>query len=213
MSHGRGGVFLRDDHGVDADDFGHRWASAWGDCRPIGYELRGCLASRWVRFHSLPGSQRYAESEEKYTEILRRHAVVIADLLHEDGERDDADLLIVTASWSTGQHRTVREAEVAELTPEARFWTRILTDDSEPEEPVWTHLWVSVSKLPDPHLLALFRLVADDVAGGVIVTSPAMHWLYHPYDGGADVIAASGEQRDRLRRRYAEWLSAQPSGL
>jgi hypothetical protein len=88
-----------------------------------------------------------------------------------------------------------------------------LTDDSEPEEPAWTHLWVSGSRLSDPQLPALFRLVADDVTGGVIVTSPAMHWLYHPYDGGADVIAASSEHRDRLRHRYAEWLSAQPSGL
>jgi hypothetical protein len=88
-----------------------------------------------------------------------------------------------------------------------------LTDDSEPEEPAWKHLWVSVSKLSEPHLPALFRLVADDVAGGVIVTSPAMYWLYDPYDGGADVIAASSEQRDGHRHRHAEWLSAQPSGL
>jgi hypothetical protein len=60
---------------VDAhvDDFGRRWASAWGDCKPISYQLRGCLADQWVRFHSLPESQRYAESEEQYTEILYRH--------------------------------------------------------------------------------------------------------------------------------------------
>ena len=198
---------------VDVDDFGRRWTAAWGDCRPISYELRGCLADRWVRFHSLPGSQRYGESEEQYTEILRRHVTVIADLLQEDGEQDDAELLVVTASWSTGQARTAREAEVAELTHGARFWTSILTDDSEPEESTWTHLWASVSKLSDSHMPALFRLVADDVTGGIIVTSPTLQWLYAPYDGGADVIAASSEQRDRLRRRYAEWLSAHPSGL
>ena len=29
----------------------------------------------------------------------------------------------------------------------------------------------------------------------------------------AGVIAASSEQRDGLRHRYAEWLSVQPSGL
>jgi hypothetical protein len=204
---------LPDDHSVDVDDFGRRWASAWGDCRPISYELRGCLADRWVRFHSLPESQRYAESEEQYTEILDRHATVIADLLHEGGGHEGADLLVITASWSTGPIRTPRETAVAALTPGARFWTSVLSDDSEPEQPTWTHLWVSVSRLSDPHLPALFRLVADYLTAGVIITSPAMHWLYHPYDGGADVIAASSEQRDELRHRYGKWLSALRSGL
>jgi hypothetical protein len=81
-----------------------------------------------------------------------------------------------------------------------------------PEFLIWTHLWVSVSQLSDPHLQALLRLVADDVTGGVIVTSPAMRRLYSPYDGGADIIATSSEQRDRLRSRYPEWLSPRPSG-
>jgi hypothetical protein len=115
----------------DVDDFGRLWASAWGNCRPIAHELSGCLAERWVRFRSLPGFQRYAESEEQYTEILRRHATILADLLREDGEPSDTDLLVVTASSSTGQ-RTARKAQVAALTPGARFWTSILTDDSDP---------------------------------------------------------------------------------
>ena len=66
-----------------------------------------------VRFHSLPGSQRYAESEEQYTEILRRHATILADLLSEDGEPGDTDLLVVIASWSAVQLRTALEAAVA----------------------------------------------------------------------------------------------------
>jgi hypothetical protein len=198
---------------VGVDDFGRLWASAWGNCRPIGHELRGCLAERWVRFHSLPGSQRYAESEEQHTEILHRHATILADLLRDDDEPGDTDLLVVSVSWSTEQPRAARDAEVAAETPGARLWTSILTDDSDPGFPIWTHLWVSVSRLSDPHLQALLRLVADDVTRGVILTSQAMHWLYSPYDGGADVIATSSGQRDRLRSRYAEWLSALPPGL
>jgi hypothetical protein len=153
---GYASAFLRDDHGVDVDvdDFGRLWALAWGNCRPIGHELRGCLAQRWVRFHSLPGSQRYAESEEQYTEILLRHSTILADLLPGDGEPGDMDLQVVTVSWSTEQQRTARDAEVAAQTPGARFWTSILTDDSDPGFPIWTHLWVSVSRLSDPHLQA-----------------------------------------------------------
>jgi hypothetical protein len=51
------------------------------------------------------------------------------------------------------------------------------------------------------------------VTGGVIITTAEMGWLYAPYDGGADVIAASPDHRDRLRRAHADWLSAHRSGL
>jgi hypothetical protein len=47
----------------------------------------------------------------------------------------------------------------------------------------------------------------------VIIAPPDDDWLYHPYDGGADVIAASSDARDVLRTRFAAWLSSHPSGL
>ena len=39
--------------------------------------------ARWVRFHSLPGSKRYAENEAEYACVLSRHNVVIGELLEE----------------------------------------------------------------------------------------------------------------------------------
>ena len=66
---------------VDTAGLTTLWARAWGDCRPVSYELRGCLHDRWVRFHSLPGSKRYADNEEEYAELIRRHLAVLAELL------------------------------------------------------------------------------------------------------------------------------------
>jgi hypothetical protein len=37
--------------------------------------------------------------------------------------------------------------------------------------------------------------------------------VHHPYDGGADVIAASPEERNRLRDDYLAWLPRNPAGL
>jgi hypothetical protein len=48
---------------------------------------------------------------------------------------------------------------------------------------------------------------------GVIVTTAGLRWLYHPYDGGADIIAASTDRRDQLRQAHEDWLSAHPAGL
>jgi hypothetical protein len=88
-----------------------------------------------------------------------------------------------------------------------------LTDDGIPPDEVWLHLWASASHLHGEELPRLLRLVADDVTRGVIITTAEMGWLYAPYDGGADVIAASPGHRDQLRRAHEDWLSAHPSGL
>lgn len=198
---------------MDAADLTARWARAWGGCRPIGHELRSRLHDRWVRFHSLPGSKRYAGSGDEYAGILGRHLTVLAELLARDGTGAERELLVVTASWSDGPAPAPREAELAGVLPAAEHWMSILTDDSVPGEETWTHLWVSAVRFPGEDLSRLLRLAADYVTAGVIITTADMSWLYHPYDGGADVIAATAGQRDQLRREHREWLSAHPAGL
>ncbi len=190
-----------------------RWAGAWGDCRPVSYELRSCLHDRWVRFHSLPGSRRYAGNEAEYAELTRRHLAMLAELLSHEGANQAGELVVVTASWSGGPRPAPRAAELAGVLPAAGYWTSVLTDDSLPGEETWTHLWVSAARLHDKELPRLLRLAADYVTGGVIIPTAEMGWLYAPYDGGADVIAASPGHRDQLRRAHKDWLSAHPAGL
>ncbi|MCH5672979.1 hypothetical protein MKW14_14275 [Streptomyces sp. CME 23] len=55
--------------------------------------------------------------------------------------------------------------------------------------------------------------MADDVLNGVIITDSRLSRLHHPCDGGADVIATSPEERDRLRDNHRDWLPANPTGL
>lgn len=189
-----------------------RWATAWGRCRPVSYELRSCLRDRWVRFHSLPGSQRYAATDNEHAEIMRRHTTMLTELLKHDTADADPGLMLVTASWSAAHEPATRGKELATAIPAANYWTSVLTDDTEPE-PVWTHLWISQASLHSQDLPRLLRLVAGYGTGGVIITTTAMNWLYAPYDGGADVIAASPGHRDQLRDRYSAWLPPHPSGL
>ena len=37
--------------------------------------------------------------------------------------------------------------------------------------------------------------------------------LFHPYDGGGDFILSSNSERNALKNKYKEWLSAHPEGL
>jgi hypothetical protein len=101
--------------------------------------------------------------------------------------------------------------------PVAEHWMSIITDDSVLGEETWTHLWVSAVRFPGENVSRLLHLAADYATAGVIIiittTTADMSWFYHPYDGGADVIAATVDQRDQLRREDQEWLSAHPAGL
>ena len=59
----------------------------------------------------------------------------------------------------------------------------------------------------------VLRAVADGILADVMIAPPDLSWIYHPYDGGADVLLPTNSQRDRIRERHRDWLSAHPTGL
>jgi hypothetical protein len=185
------------------------WEQRWPTSRPIAHELPYTQADRWVRFHSLPGSKRYADNEREYAEIIRRHGIVLDELTDGSGE----PLLAVTCSWSDRPRPRRLSIWSSAVRRRAKYWQSILEDDSDPTFLIWTHLGITRMSTGGRRLNRLLRRVADDKTAGVIVADPDLRWLYHPYDGGADVIAATSSQRDALRDRHATWLSPHPHGL
>jgi hypothetical protein len=175
------------------------WRNRWSDVLPV-LETRWS-SDTWVRFHSLPESKRYAQTDDERAEILRRHRAVLSDLL--DGA---TDLLVLCADWD---ERDAAHDWHLELLPSARFWRSVQREVDEPVTTLWADTSFGGLDALEPMLLA----IADDRAGPVVITSSSPEWLYHPYDGGADVIAATGDQENALRTRYADWLPRTPSGL
>lgn len=194
---------------MDLDDLSSRWQAAFGDCPPIGHLLRHNLPDRWVRFHSLPGSKRLAETESEYAEVLRRAQTVLADLRADDPS-DPATLLVVSESWSHDAGPAPRTAAEQDLLP-ATYWRSVRPDPEDPRG-WWTNLWVSTIAAEDSVVPQLIRLAADDQAA-VLLAPTSFRWLLAPYDGGMDVIASSPPERDRLALRHGDWLSARADGL
>ncbi|MFC8435263.1 hypothetical protein [Streptomyces sp. NPDC057253] len=56
----------------------------------------------------------------------------------------------------------------------------------------------------------MLQEVADDVLSGVVISDSGLSRLHHPYDSGADVIAGSPEERDRLHDGNRDWLHDAP---
>lgn len=187
------------------------WDDRWPGRAPIGHTLRS--DDRWVRFHSLPQSQRYPQTEAQYVELLGRHRTVLAEL-SAAGSAGARDVVVVTASWSASSLPVPRSAPVAAAVPGARYWRSVCTDeDPERRESVWTHLFVDRVSLDHPGLEQLLRIVADDQTDGVLLLAPDLSWLYAPYDGGADVYPATAGHRDELATVHADWLPPTDSGL
>lgn len=53
--------WLRESHPVP--DLLRQWDHNWRRCNPAADDLKHAYPERWVRFHSLPESKRYAETD------------------------------------------------------------------------------------------------------------------------------------------------------
>lgn len=178
-----------------------QWERAWPDAQPIGHLLRGRYGERCVRFHSLPKSKRYADSTDEYEEIIRRHRTVLSELLA--GRAVDS-LILVAEDWGP---RDLASGWSRQLLPGVWPWRKVPGD--EPEE--LSYLWVETGLASDR--LDVLLTAAADGQGHFLIADAELEWLYHPYDGGADIILPTTAERDALRDRHAGWLSAHPAGL
>ena len=177
------------------------WRQRWSECLPVAYMLKDRYRDHWVRFHSLPGSKRYANDESEYAIILERYNTVLCELFSEK------DVYVITPMWTT-------EPAVPQHRSNANYWqTLLVRDDPDPEFRTYSHLFFTRRSWRYGCIDDLLREVANDKVGGVLITDTRMERIHHPYDGGADVLLPTSEERDRLRNRHVAWLSNHPSGL
>ena len=178
------------------------WDDAWSGYPPLGERLQSWFPDRWVRFHSLPGSRRYPRGRRDYQTLSTRHHTILAAL-------GAADVYLITVGYADEDLAASSQPVRVGLHPHALWW-RSVTDPDDPDAlPV--DVYVSRHRYLTGSLDRLLTHVADGLAGGVILADTRMRWLDHPYDGGADVIAPSSTDRDRLRDNHRDWLSAHPS--
>ncbi len=83
----------------------------------------------------------------------------------------------------------------------------------EDDYELYWHLHVSELKYTGSELNDLFRFVANDEVVNIMVISLSKAVVFHPYDGGVDIVLASTKQRNLLKEKYHQWLSAHPEGF
>jgi hypothetical protein len=185
------------------------WQERRSSGPPVAHTFRSTYASRWVRFHSLPGSKRYPVSEDEYAIALDRYNMVLDQLFA------GTDVFVVTMDWPDTPNGPAGYASPREtLHPNGvRWWTESEQNDPDPEFHTHTRLYADRRPWERACVDGLLRAVADEALVEVFFADTELRRIHHPYDGGADVILATPEERDRLRDQHTDWLSSHPSGL
>lgn len=185
------------------------WTQSFGDTEPLAHLIRARFSTRWVRLHSLPHAKRYPDTEEEMAIVLSRHNAVIDWLV--DAEEQ---LALLSTGYSEEELPTCSEFSGHSLPLEEIPWRSVPMHEMDDglEHPSYWHVFRSSVAWRSGALDAVFRLVAEDSVANVMLLSTG-GWLYHPYDGGADVILPFTLQRERLITEFSGWVSSHPLGL
>ena len=185
------------------------WKREFGDLPQVAHLLRGAFPERWVRFHSLSNSQRYPSSGDEMSSVLTRHNTVISALA---GDRDKLKLL--TTSYSSTPEPDSTQIQISTMALPASYWCTVAIHEIEPDtDPNCWHIFSSAVDWKPSVLDNALRLVAGDELRNVMILDPDKSWLYHPYDGGADVVLGSASERSQLAGTFEAWLSPRSDGM
>ncbi|AYV44865.1 hypothetical protein CFHF_07370 [Caulobacter flavus] len=194
------------------NQFQDLWARFHEGHRPIGYRLRQGGAANWVRFHSLPESKRYAETDEERGIILRRQNALAAELFASD------PCWLVQTHWTTpdgvidvaDQNDPFAATRQFNLEPAFAY---VDDEDEDDEDPSSWRVHAGVTRWTDRVFDELLADIAEDRAGFTLWMSEATGSVFAPYDGGVDLFLAEAEQVAALKAKYRQWLSSHASGL
>lgn len=188
------------------ESFGAFWRGAYADSPPLGYLLRRRYRERWVRFHSLPGSKRYATTKGERETVLGRMNTLASDVLG-----DDKPCWLVASKFvdRNAQWPVEKVLGGRRLLPAFRF----IDGDFGQDESFELRSWVCRLCWRSGAVDDLLAGVADDALRGILAVSCATAAVFAPYDGGADLILPDPGQALCVKERHAGWLSGQPEGL
>jgi hypothetical protein len=187
-------------------DFQRYWAKEYPASPPIGFLLREKYNDRWLRIHSLPGSKRHPENDGEMREVLHRHNAVLDALL-----RPDSAFVLLTTGYSEEPTPVLPLLLQTDSTLN-RSSTFAFTATSDTGSPYW-HFFVTAFKWQRGCLDAVLAQVATDAVADILVIGERQKCVYHPYDGGGDIIVRNPEARMALKQMFSAWLSPRADGL
>ena len=173
--------------------------------------MRAAETQWWVRFHSLPLSERYPETDDDRAILLNRQNRLATEVLGEG-----APIWLVQTHWVrpdgcvdiADEYDCFRETREFALSRAFSFQE----DEGDGETSSWHVMAAQTVWTEGAFDTALLR-IANEEAGPTLWVSGSDGAVFAPYDGGIDLFVSSNERRDELRSKFAGWLPTNPAGL
>ncbi len=187
---------------MNPSDIENLWQSLFLGIHPEADQLKVTFQSRWIRFHCLPGSKRYPDGPQEEALILSRHNAVLREIWP-----PDIRIVVIRTTFS------LFEQPVPELgEPGWTYWRSFAIDPGETDT-AWWHLFFDVKGWYEGILDEFILKASYEYICNLMVVDVDGRVLYHPYDGGMDLIFSEGERVPLIRSRFEAWLSPRPDGL
>lgn len=176
------------------------WHHFHNGSHPAGHAVKFTEYEKWIRFHSLPSSKRYAENDMETECLLSRQNTLAREVL---GEK--------STCWMATSVIAESEKELSKHVIETLCLNYKLSK--------------SFSYFPDPDEEDLFDVYAakvvwetgkfDDVLKAIADDQVRVLWMsatsgaiFAPYDGGVDLILPEIAELKRMALAHSDWLSS-----
>jgi hypothetical protein len=194
-------------------EFERHWVRRYPDVEPVGYEMLNAGARCWIRFHSLPGSKRYPETDTDWRELLARQNQLATAVLGADQA-----CWLVQSRWSAPEGVTDIAFQrgndpfraIADYGLEPAIVT--LRDPATEFEQRWEACAATTTWSPGG-FDRLLREIADESAAPTLWFSSDTGGVFAPYAGGVDLFLPDEHTAKDLAKRHPDWLSDHPLGL
>lgn len=191
------------------EEFVKHWKETYPNSPPVGYLLRETYPDIWFRIHSLPSSKRYAETENDYEEILKRHNLILSDLLGKG-----SNYILITTTYSSNKLPEHDQSQIDILAVNKQYLSSLAKHElEESDEPYYWHFFMTEMNWEEKSIDNLLKLVADEELRDIQIVGVEQNCVYHPYDGGADIFMKDELKRNLVKSKYSSWLSTHPLGL
>lgn len=181
------------------------WVASFGDVLPLGYALVQALGTRWLRFHALPDAKRYGDTVAERAEVVARGNRLASRIL---GEGQACTMLMPRWCPLDGSHgrKSAVQGDAIRRFGMRRLWQLDVANGQEHFEDAHLDVMGAGITWRSGAFDDLLQQIADDRLDALFV-SQDMTRVFAPYDGGFDLICATGAERDMFKAHHKDWLS------
>lgn len=187
---------------INRDKLSELWVSNWSASDPVAENIKYFYPDEYQRYYTLPEAKRYADNAEEEKIILSRYNTLLDELTKKHGNQ----IIVIVSSLMDSPNAQLSQ-KIGGISNLAHWKTIDLDpDEDDPAMKGYRQLYFTSLIWSNGLLDELLKDVSKEEVWGVIIAPEDLSCLYHPYDGGIDLVLKSSEEREYLSAKYSGWF-------